>query len=113
MVLHHVDSNKLESVLQNIYKSLNKNGFLLIKEHDSCDINDSILINIEHALYTLKSEEKMKITLNQNNHYLSRFEWDFILKKNGFKLIGYTYNLSNIKHNIRPNRGFISLYQKI
>lgn len=119
MVLHHIPKNILNKILQSFYDHLEKDGILIIKEHDCWDEYDHILFDLEHSLYIISNAKSIEDINNikdkifeQNTNFMNRFEWDYLLQKVGFKLVHYEYTFSSFKPVTSPNRNYTAFYQK-
>ena len=111
--LHHVE--KLELFLKEINRVLKKNGHLILIEHDVVSDYDRIIIELEHLLYITISEKKTKNYINKRDYMLlfNKFEWDFLLKKHGFKFEIYNLIYTEQEYNINYNNSYYAIYKKI
>ena len=84
MVLHHIKNT--DFVISELYRILKKGGILLIREHDAYDINDKMLIEIQHIIYMYKTYNKKYIKMNKEyySNYKSIKEWIDALKNRNF-----------------------------
>ena len=111
MVLHHV--NSLEKLLSEISRVLKPNGYFFIREHDAMCPIDYMLCDIEHALYDVVQRNDENFFNTYYGEYYDWLEWDYILKKYGFKYIFADYNSNSIYYNLTTNRSFYGIYYKI
>ena len=111
--LHHVE--KLELFLKEINRVLKKNGRLILIEHDVVSDYDRIIIVLEHLLYITIFEKITKNYIKKRDYMLlfNKNEWDFLLKKQGFKF--EIYNMINTEdaYNINYNNSYYAIYKKI
>lgn len=113
MVLHHVKN--IDFVLKEIYRLLNDNAILIIREHDAVNIQDHCLIELQHYIYmyTTYKNKIYKENKNYYSNYKSIKEWKELIKKYKFKNIQFQYEFSN--HNrpeIKNMRQAIIICQK-
>ena len=111
MVLHHVRA--LEKLLSEISRILKPNGYFFIREHDAMCSIDYMLCDIEHALYDIVQRNDEKFFDTYHGIYYDWLEWDYILKKYGFKYIYADYSSNSIYYNLTTNRSFYGIYYKI
>lgn len=106
MVFHHVDENKLEKLLKSIYKSLKKDGVLIIKEHDyEKDLEN--YIDVEHDIYELIRDQPF--IQDHKCKYYSIYEMKEIIEKVGFK---FYRSSNNKKINSSPSRAYYAIFIK-
>jgi SAM-dependent methyltransferase len=111
MVLHHV--RPLEKLLSEISRILKPNGYFFIREHDAMYPIDYMLCDIEHALYDVVQRNDTNFFNTYHGVYYDWIEWNYILKKYGFKYIYADYNSNSIYYNLTTNRSFYGVYHKI
>jgi ubiquinone/menaquinone biosynthesis C-methylase UbiE len=81
MVLHHVE--KLKPFLKMLYKSLNDNGIIIVREHNAKDRLTKDLIDIQHGLFNyVYSKDPIP---SQYNNYMSKTDLIKVMSSTGFK----------------------------
>lgn len=92
LTLHHIE--KLDLILNEIYRILKKDGIFVIIEHDALDYLDNLLIDAQHTFFSYYYHNNKNIIDNQlYNMYYNVMEWKYILtEKHKFKLL-YTNTL--------------------
>lgn len=103
--LHHFEN--LYDMMSEINRVCKKGGIVLIREHNAEKIYTHKLIDIEHLLYGIISDN-LSIELYKNNYYgkyRSSIEWDSIFKKYGF-------NCLYKQHKNNPTKHYYALYIK-
>lgn len=115
MSLHHVEN--LESMIKEINRILKPDGILFIKEHDTWNAIDAMLVDIEHAIFIYCNElsdpdkaEKFK-KYHYFCHYKNYWGWDKILGEY-FEYKKSDYYYSSVRNEISPTRAFWAIYQK-
>jgi 2-polyprenyl-3-methyl-5-hydroxy-6-metoxy-1,4-benzoquinol methylase len=90
MVLHHLP--KLDDSVNDILSHLNRNGYLVIREHDVSGMLTRALCHIEHALYSivLENQSYTEFTQEYYGNYRSVEEWDSYLEKYPLRKISIT-----------------------
>ena len=111
MVLHHV--RPLEKLLSEISRVLKPNGYFFLREHDAMSTIDYMLCDIEHALYDVVQRNDTNFFNTYHGVYYDWLEWDYILKKYGFKFVYADYSSNSIYYNLTTNRSFYGVYYKI
>jgi len=84
MSLHHME--KLEIMINEIYRVLRPGGLLVIREHN-CESGDvSLVMDVVHGFYmqVWKEEKEIEDFRNFYSHYRSSREWKRIIENNGF-----------------------------
>lgn len=84
MCIHHI-KNK-EKVLKQIFNMLNKDGILIIREHDAQNKNDHIFLDIIHDIYD-NVFNGYPTDVEETRVYLSKNELDSMLTNIGFNKI--------------------------
>ena len=108
LCLHHIPN--LIETLKEIKRVLKPNGHLLLIDHNVFIDLDTILIDIQHNLYTYINNEKNTDIFNRFFNYA---EWDYILDKLKYKYtIGNDYSES-VNIQVRFDFQFYRLYQII
>lgn len=108
MTLHHVKDDHLERRVREMYRVLQQQGVLIIREHDHDVEGLSLVIDIEHMLYDLQVMSWYEAVGKYFAHFRSAREW-----KRMFEHIGMTY-----KHNIpihageNPTRWYYAVFRK-
>ncbi len=117
LTLHHVEL--LPTLLNEIYRVLDDKGLFLIIEHDAFNIEDNLLINIQHMLYNYLGDMKKEDSYYKNfiknsgtNFYLNFLEWDFLMKNHGFEYVKANMILEDLSHIPSYDNQFYSFYQK-
>ena len=118
MVLHHVEKNNLEYLLDEISRIIKPGGILIIREHDT-DITDLLNINLLDVLHSyhdtvLNPSLDHRWTDNfkiEANNYNSERYWSEALLKRAFVY----KNKPNIKKNTikNPFGNIITSYIKV
>ena len=89
-VLHHIPNK--DYAISQLYRVLNKDGILVIREHNCENIEDSMLIDIEHSLHAYVVDQQGEDYLqNYNDRYMSRKELEILMDKHKFKKINMVY----------------------
>ena len=103
LTLHHVE--QLTVLIKEINRVLDDNGIFLIIEHDVFNIEDNLIINIQHMIYSYTRDGKKDLTYYKNyiknsgtNFYLNYLEWDFLMKKHGFEYTSGNMILEDLSH---------------
>jgi len=109
MVLHHVPNLKL--LLREINRILKLNQYFVIREHDTLTNSDKMLSDIEHRIYEVVYRGNYKY--NENINYHDKFEWDIILSRYGFELVGNYYDSMSVIYDISATRYIFKVYRKI
>jgi len=115
MVLHHI--KHYDSILDEFFRILKKDGILIIREHDCEDYLDNMLIDVEHSLFETTIERKtdienLKFLNSYEANYFTKKELNEIIIKKGFKDI--TSDINKNLYNIRgPTRYYYSIFIKI
>lgn len=109
MVMHHIEN--VQETIKLFSSIVNKNGYLLIKEHDCFDEGDQLLVDVEHSLYLARNESFEKIK-EQKMWCKTHTQWTEMISKAGFKFIKRTWVFTN-KEEIAPTRHYFALYQKL
>ncbi len=82
-VLHHIYDK--EYTISQLYRILNKQGILLIREHNCENIQDRMLIDLEHSLHAFVVDEQGQDYLqNYNDNYMNKEELNKMMTKVGF-----------------------------
>jgi len=100
-VLHHIPPKQLSGMLVGIHNILTDDGYLIIKEHDCTNDEMTMLIDIQHYLYTIRGYDA-----HSKGTYKSKQEWHALLKKCGFKQIASFAVQKDVTNS------FYALYQK-
>jgi SAM-dependent methyltransferase len=106
--LHHIPN--LTDTINEIKRVLKPNGLLFILDHNVFIPLDSIILDIQHNLYSYINNEPNKDIFNRFFNYL---EWDYILHNLGFKYkVGKDYS-ETVNYMLRFDYQFYGLYQAI
>jgi SAM-dependent methyltransferase len=89
MVLHHIQSDCLNSTLHGIIASIKDNGYLLLREHDVVAPETYNYCHFEHAMYDLVvPETPFKEFYDEYvAHYHSMDYWETLITSMGMELI--------------------------
>jgi ubiquinone/menaquinone biosynthesis C-methylase UbiE len=106
-VLHHIKD--YEKTLRQMLRVLKFGGVILIREHDCRNVEDSVLIDLEHSIREMVLEGK-EIEYLQSYHakYFSQGELDRILSSFGLKKIEMVYPSPK-----GPTRQYYAAWRKI
>lgn len=108
--LHHMKN--LDSRLKDIKRIIKRGGYLIIREHDCCDDNMKMLIDIEHCIFELVLKEYNQQFVNEYYaDYKSKYQWSDIFCSLGFKYIHTKYPQRYGKNN--PTRYYYAMYKKL
>ncbi len=95
--LHHMDENTAINTMKEMKRILKKDGIVLIKEHDSDNLDTHRLIDWEHHLYHILDcayENKLVNTNEYMNKMVHNFHskhyWCRMFTENGFKFVTRT-----------------------
>jgi len=95
--LHHMDENTVLNTMKEMKRILKKNGLVLIKEHDSDNLNVHRLIDWEHHLYHILdcAYENKSVDVNEYlnkivHNFHSKHFWSRIFQENEFKFVTRT-----------------------
>lgn len=89
MSLHHFDN--VNNILQEIYRVMKPNGYLIIREHDLYPQDIALVLDIQHGLYArVWSIEQATFCNNYTAHYAERSYWSEQLYNN--KLYACTWS---------------------
>ena len=119
MCLHHiVEKNKIQNLLNQIYKLLKKDGILLIKEHDSDSKYMDYLLDIFHGMYARvwsDPPETLNFCGTYSAYYRSRAEWDDVLDAHDFVRLRGDYArpvYNNRRFLPNPYHIYVDTYEK-
>lgn len=100
VVLHHLENKEqARKLLKSIYDNMNQDGYLVIKEHEIKNEQDTAYWRVIHAL-------KGKVMggaypdLDCGNLYLSSEEWEEILKEVGFEIADKKSGIKSINKDV-------------
>jgi 2-polyprenyl-3-methyl-5-hydroxy-6-metoxy-1,4-benzoquinol methylase len=124
--IHHMDNQTIQNLMLNLNKLLKPNGLVIIKEHDSKNLTEKKIIDLEHHLYHIMmtptdeiNEKNLKSYLdNFTNNYMSMDQTEELFKQNGFKHIKTldrmfnSFNSHNINDITNPTNLYWALYTK-
>jgi ubiquinone/menaquinone biosynthesis C-methylase UbiE len=106
-VFHHILD--IDFVLGELYRVLKKGGYMLIREHDSETVYDSMLMDVEHSIYEYVVDDNKEFLQYYYAYYKSRKEWRSKLESVGFKRV----NISDKNHmNKNPTKYYFEMYTK-
>jgi len=106
-VFHHILD--IDFVLSELYRVLKKGGYMLIREHDSETVYDSMLMDIEHSIYEYVYDNNTTFLQYYYAYYKNRKEWRSKLESVGFKRV----NISDKNHmNKNPTKYYFEMYTK-
>ena len=109
MVLHHLNDNGQNILINDCYNKLNKGGFLLIKEHNITNKIQNFLIDLLHNFYMIiliKDKIEFQEVEEYFSNYLTNQKLNKLLKKAGFQQVKRNSSSNN------PFYGFFSLWRK-
>lgn len=98
--LHHMDNPKL--MLKEIYRILEPNGYLIIREHDVDDMDLAVMIDILHFFYAIVFRQEMETFKTYYAWYRTKEEWTQIISEEKFNHLRTT-----------ENRGMWNIYYSI
>ena len=113
MVMHHTE--KKDEMIKEAYRVLKKGGILYVRDHDALREGDKILIDIEHILWRMQTNDKSNLNkwIKERIYYLDRFILDYLANVNKFKLVHADYYSVNPVYNeINEQRAFYAIYKK-
>ena len=85
-VLHHIPDKKY--TLSQLYRILKPGGIILVREHNCENIQDQMLIDLEHSLHGFVVDEQGQDYLqNYNDTYMNKLELSTMMIDSGFKNI--------------------------
>ena len=115
MVLHY--SKDIDFTLKEINRVMEKDGFLLIQEHDNFSIVDDMLAELGNTWRMTFNSVVKNTELNFNeveqSIYYCWYEWDLILREYGFRYLWSSRITLSVTEAIGSDRPFIFLCQKI
>lgn len=107
MVLHHINPNNRNLLIKDIDRCIEKNGILIIREHNSNNNKDfNLFLDTIHRLYDSIYVKKFQWIENYDTHYFSSHQIISQITKYNFKLI-------KIKYYQRNDKPFIAIFRKI
>jgi SAM-dependent methyltransferase len=114
--IHHWNYNNADKYIQrlaSLKNILDKNGYIIIMEHDIFTKYDACIIDIEHGLYECVIENKCNIFNDKfSSLYLNFIEIELLMEKSGFQLVLFQYyNAGGILNCVVPNRSYIAIYK--
>ena len=110
LTLHHIEN--LPNILSEIKRVLKPNGFLLLIEHDNYTHFDAMIIEMQHTLFAFFYDNNKDYIKNPlYSKYYNRMEWEFILFKNGFKILECETYFNNISETKRYDQQFYAVYK--
>lgn len=119
VVLHHILPEYLEGIIQSVSNLLESGGIFIVKEHN-VDYKSFIpVIDIEHTLFELWSQEDIRnyfsgvhIINGHTGDYKPKTEWDAIMKKAGLYSVTNIINPRTTRVNTFEDMGYMSIYYK-
>jgi ubiquinone/menaquinone biosynthesis C-methylase UbiE len=107
--LHHIE--KIDIIIQEIYRVLKPNGYVIIIEHDNYNDIDNLIVIIQHLLFATIYDKNLDYIKNPYYyHYYNRYELDYLFNNNNLKMIYTNYLFEDNK--IRYDNLYYSIYQK-
>lgn len=95
--LHHMDENTVNNTLKEMKRILKKEGLVLIKEHDSDNLNTHKLIDWEHHLYHILDCAYENKSVNPDEYinklvhnFHSKHFWCRMFQENEFRFVTRT-----------------------
>jgi SAM-dependent methyltransferase len=112
MVLHH--TKDVSFLLSEIYRITQNGGYFVIREHDCLTKADSMLADIEHAVYErVYKDGKQEFFRDFYASYHDWMQWSFFLHSHGFEQIFVDYDQLTVYYDVMPTRSFLGIYQKV
>ena len=109
LMLHHVQN--LEILLSDIKRILKPNGILLVIEHNNYDDYDNLILDLLHMLYGYLYDKNNRYLIEPDYAlYYNSFIWDYIMDKNGFKILNSNSLFTELSNEIRYDNLFYSFY---
>jgi ubiquinone/menaquinone biosynthesis C-methylase UbiE len=108
--LHHIEN--LTHILTEVKRVLKPNGIFILIEHDNYTYFDSMIIEIQHTLFAFFYDNNKDYIKNPlYSKYFNNMEWEFIMDKNGFKLLDSGPYVNNITESKRYDQQFYAIYK--
>ena len=111
MVLHHVKN--LHLFLTELNRVTKMGGYFIIKEHDAFTNLDYMLMDIQHAMYSIVIRNEKDYKERYYAKYYNRIEWDLIIQEYGFQYHHREYESNSIYFEIEPTRHYYTIYKKV
>ncbi len=126
MVLHHIKD--IDNEMKELNRILVPGGYIVLREHNAENINEKILIDIEHRIYDMVIDGKIKKCNIDNDiqyytgnnikkeigyeaYYKSAEEWIDLFNKYGFQKVDVILPFKNQKYNV--NKTYTHIFKKI
>jgi SAM-dependent methyltransferase len=88
--LHHIDD--IINTIRQMYRVIKPGGFVILREHNSADVFDAMIIEIEHICYILGNDGKKWKDIGEGyglpTIFPNSFGWDKIMQP----FVWYSYN---------------------
>ena len=111
MVLHHVKN--LNTLLSEINRIMKMGGFFIIKEHDAFTNIDYMLMDIQHAMFSIVERQETDYKNVYYAKYYNWIEWDLIIQEYGFQYYHGAYDSNSIYFAMGPTRHYYTIYKKV
>lgn len=107
LTLHHC--KKILTTIDECKRLLNKNGIIVLVEHDVWNDYDHMLIDVQHRIYQTLNDEKE----SQPGNYFTFFEWDYLFAECGMEPEFGTRLTETVSFRIRYDVQFVTVYKQI
>jgi ubiquinone/menaquinone biosynthesis C-methylase UbiE len=106
MVLHHIEKTKRNLLLDNMYRVLEKDGLIIIREHNLKGEKFDLFLDFIHRYYDSILLEKFLWIEKYDTHYMTFQELISEFKQHNFKLI--KVNFFN-----KYDNSYIAIFRKL
>lgn len=87
MVLHHIEPTKRHNLFKHIYRTMKKNGVLIIREHDSTGELMDKYLDLVHRYYDSFLLKDFRWIDNYGTYYQAADVWEKEIENHGFKSV--------------------------
>lgn len=106
-VLHHIPLIAIDNIFKQMSDVLEKNGLVIIKEHDAKK-KDIDFLQVVHFIFYIMNDFSLEESFNElGNNYTNKAGLTKLLKKNNF------VKITDIQAKFHPTYNYFSLYQKL